>query len=698
MGPDDPESTPADRSSDSVGRLREAARSDDPETRAAAVESLADTKPDASESVLADAVLDPSRDVQLTAVQAVGRNEIESALSALATVLDRETDPELRAATARTLGKIGNEDTVPPLVDALEDGPVEPICSALEEIDHVSNEGTASLLLDRLDDAVTAGDDRIASALVKLIRRVDTGPAIRTVRDRQRSDETLALRIGRLDHYDRIVDEHGLVSPAAFASPDPVLRCDAADEAGRALLPDDSDSEAIDVNLGDEPVASDTEIDADEVVERLLACLEDDDLKVRCEAAASMLAVRDRRAVGPICRTLDRAMDEGSERVESIQVTLSLFWPGRQVELFVHHLKSSDDGAGIAGGVLVWWICSRVDLPIPSQRAKLWLAGRQARKALFDADPGDRDPNDVAVLAITGSEKDVPLLLDALKDPDALVRAQAAFALGHLGCSLHRLTIESASVRARFTIEDIHGVSDDRVPPALLGALQEETDPVAIARLADALGMYAESEAVDPLLSILDRPEPLCRETTAAALGRIGDDRAVDSLCELLREDDVEVVRGAAAAGLGAINDDRAVDVLDTALQTDPSDHVRECAAGALGQFEDHRADQSLAEAAHIDEASDVRQTARLAGIPTPFSGTALEPAARTFRRKTLSSLGFLHSIGWAVYLPLRQVGAGAWTGLRPMVSYLLDVILGWLVILAFLLLIAMLVAGVGTL
>lgn len=147
---------------------------------------------------------------------------------------------------------------------------------------------------------------------------------------------------------------------------------------------------------------------------------------------------------------------------------------------------------------------------------------------------------------------------------------------------------------------------------------------------------------------------------------------------------------------LAAIGDDRAVDALDAALQSDPADRVRTGAAGALGRFDGAAADRALSEAAVVDEAPDVRRAARIGGGWTPFSGTRFEGPARSAWRSTIAGFGTVAFLAWRIGGPIRRVLGFCWRLLRPVCTFAVNALLGWLIIFVAVALLGLLAMVVG--
>ena len=130
-----------------------------------------------------------------------------------------------------------------------------------------------------------------------------------------------------------------------------------------------------------------------------------------------------------------------------------------------------------------------------------------------------------------------------------------------------------------------------RLASTFIDALRDP-DANVRARAARALGQHRAQAAATVLRAALDDEDADVRRQAAWALGRIRDDAAVDGLLDLLR-DPVQEVRERAAWALGTLRNPAAVDGLVAALE-DADAAVQERIAWALGRIRDPRATRGL--------------------------------------------------------------------------------------------------------
>ncbi len=293
---------------------------------------------------------------------------------------------------------------------------------------------------------------------------------------------------------------------------------------------------------------------------------------------------------------------------------------------------------------------------------KLWLAQRglhsdSAQKRL-EAVQRIRALKDPAALAV---------LVDALQDPEAAVRAEVVFALGELE---HRDVIkpllgvlrdpsdavQELAVQALKKIGDASvvdslvgvlmrgspgvqyhaaqaleafgwspGTMDEQIPfyvasgdfkrvtmfgvdavPALTAVLRGGSYERRVAA-AQALAGLGEAAVLKPLIGALKDEEALVRSAVAAGLAQLGDAQAVSPLITVLKDHDRNV-RVAVVSALGQLGSKRAVAPL-LQLVFDREWEVRAVVAEALGRLGDRSALQAVTELLS-DRDQEVRQNA----------------------------------------------------------------------------------------
>ena len=289
--------------------------------------------------------------------------------------------------------------------------------------------------------------------------------------------------------------------------------------------------------------------------------------------------------------------------------------------------------------------------------AKLWEGDRSARDHLramgpeaADAAPaladavarGHRQLRLDAMFVLEGlgehGRAAIPHLVEALRDDDMDLSAQAAETLGALGYeAVPALTgalgdpdwrVRQAACQALGII----GADATEAVPTLLQIIRRDKDEVRH-RAVWALGAIGDVSALDPLADILTREGGTVGVWIAEALGSYG--RRARTVAAALRDELHRDHRGlalAAAAALCQIEEyaDAAVWTLITYLQQgEPDDRIE--AAIALGEFgPTARAALPALKAAERDEDDDLRAqaTIAMAKIRPEFARSEPEPTA----------------------------------------------------------------------
>lgn len=134
----------------------------------------------------------------------------------------------------------------------------------------------------------------------------------------------------------------------------------------------------------------------------------------------------------------------------------------------------------------------------------------------------------------------LPMLIQALRDPDPRLRSKAALLVGRTNKSAQWveqvLRERDARVRAN-SIEALWGVDTEAVRAVLWAAAKDPNNRV----LGNALlGLYRLGDAavIGPILKMSEHAAPLFRATAAWVMGETGDPRFLGSLARMVREAD----------------------------------------------------------------------------------------------------------------------------------------------------------------
>ncbi|NQE06259.1 HEAT repeat-containing taxis proteinF [ANME-1 cluster archaeon GoMg1] len=231
----------------------------------------------------------------------------------------------------------------------------------------------------------------------------------------------------------------------------------------------------------------------------------------------------------------------------------------------------------------------------------IYLSGIKPLEEAFGLDKSVLDEllfsRDIVKMVYAASEiKNLPdsdkqrylnIIASKLKDTSAVIRMNAAKALGDIGDAktveplIEALKDENINVRAN-AAGALGSTEDTKAIEPLKEALKDEDEDVR-RNAAWSLGSIGDIKAVEPLIETLMDEAKFVRANAAGALGSIGDAKAIEPLIERLK-DEIPAVRGAAASALGEIGDAKAVESLKNVLN-DESKFVRSIAKRALEEI-----------------------------------------------------------------------------------------------------------------
>jgi len=196
----------------------------------------------------------------------------------------------------------------------------------------------------------------------------------------------------------------------------------------------------------------------------------------------------------------------------------------------------------------------------------------QSRPLLFDVlKDWHRDAREAAVeaLGMIGVAEDQYLLLEMLGDPDVHVRNATLAALARMG-NLIPLKAALTDVFPEVRSKAVHtlgllGAQD--AGEDLLELLHSDPDAQVRAEAAWSLGEIVLPERVEPLIQALEDPALEVRWAAAQALGKTQDPQALEPLCQILSASGADYLvdirlQQMAVAALGRIGDARALPIL----------------------------------------------------------------------------------------------------------------------------------------
>jgi HEAT repeat protein len=500
------------RRPEAVAALLHALDDSDPNIRFQAIESLGkQAAPAALDRLLGIA---ESGDFFLAFAAVDALVQINDPLAA-ARLVPLLADPSIAAAVAEALGRLGDEDAVEPLIDALVQGsaPVDAVVGALVNIHDRYEVGFGGG--QEISDIVRRRLDRAGVRNILEQLRKATGPSLRA----------LVVVVGWL---------RDPAIPAALA---------------RLLGSVDARHDVIEalVRFGSPAV--------DQLIDQLRV----DDLDAVRSAVVALGRIGDRRAVPALLDLLD---DEHRELWVAAAGALSRLGDPLAFESLLPLIGDSDAAVRQAAvGAL-----NSIGHPAMSGRVCSMIA---------DPNPHVRE-SAIRIAGYFGYPECLDMVLQACRDDDELVRAAAIEQLPYFEDDRIVAALDAAltreTPRARAAAASALGAMSSRETQALLHRAVLDTEPWVRYFGAISLGRHADASAAD-ILAPLAESDPALQVRVAAieALGAVGGTRALAILHPVLVGDQ-EDAGHAAARAIGRIQNISVVPALQGALRSvDPA-------------------------------------------------------------------------------------------------------------------------------
>ncbi len=232
-----------------------------------------------------------------------------------------------------------------------------------------------------------------------------------------------------------------------------------------------------------------------------------------------------------------------------------------------------------------------------SAAIKMPLADRQTILANLRSDQPDIQKQAAWQLGTKEDLQAVPVLIAALSDKDAGVRAMAAWALGEIKSPaaitplMNALAVEKTFAAREMLIRALGEHENAIAVPALISQLDDVSPDIRYVAVW-ALGEINAPDAIAAVQRSLHDSEASVREIAVEAFGRFCNPANIDALISRLGDDDAGV-RLNTVRMLGRQTMPQAVDGLITALK-DANAAVRSAAAQSLGQLKKQAAVPAL--------------------------------------------------------------------------------------------------------
>ncbi|HKV39232.1 MAG TPA: HEAT repeat domain-containing protein [Blastocatellia bacterium] len=524
---------------------------------------------------------DPAPQVRAAAVEAVstlastqgkrtGRatgsvEPVNTPINAIISLLKHEESPEVLAAISKSIGSFDRERAIDALLDSVKSG--DKVRQMLADLDvteasmasklesgSLPERMRAAAILGRLGDhqavvplskALVSPDSselraKAAQSLGEIGDRAAEEPLLEASRTKDPSVRAAALTA--LGHMGDISVTTALFDAAR--DQEPLVR-DAAVKSLSLLgiSVDRLAADAANPNWQTRVTAISTlaRLSDPRAVPIVISAFKDSDAKVRIEAARALAVMNDPRAVDPLIGALkDQTPDVRAESAAA----LGVYKAGRALGPLTALLSDRDARVSDAAAESLARMQDprAIGILVDSLASPDWHLRARAAQVMMRV-PG-----------AGSSQAAVTRLVNALRDPDLVVRYYAAEALVGVGepavPQLTGIFKSGRYVERERAARILARIGRPSVEPMSEVVQDKATSPELRAAAARVLGFIADPRAIDPLLGLLSDQRYFVREQASTALGRIGAP-ALDKLVEMAGSK-TPATREAAVAALGA--------------------------------------------------------------------------------------------------------------------------------------------------
>jgi HEAT repeat protein len=420
--------------------------------RVEAAEALAELSDVRALDALIQTMQDESKQVRRAVAEALGNLGDLRAVEPLKNALINNIHYDVRMAAAEALGNIGHERAVDALNKALRDK-------------NKTVRQAAANALERIASKSEAGREKLSRSGNKI-----TNQEKQVIHKKKLSLETLisGLKSDRPDVRKKAISSLGKrQDPKSFK---PLIQ----------MLKDKNEF------VRGEAAKALGKIKDKQFVDPLIKALIDRNEFVRGEAVKSLGKIGEISALEPLILSL---ADKKQYVVDCTVLSLKKFG-ARVIPYLLRHLK----GGSLALRIAVARVLENLG----------WEPANDGERIFFLVAKGE--------LKDTGEwgEKEIPELIQVLKDKDPKMRKNAARILGR--------------------------IKDNRAIEPLMEALND-IDTFVIGEAAKSLGKIGDKRAVDSLILFLEKDIKVAKTETIKALGKIRDKRAVEPLLRILNDE-----------------------------------------------------------------------------------------------------------------------------------------------------------------
>ncbi|MBI3584695.1 MAG: HEAT repeat domain-containing protein [Nitrospinae bacterium] len=540
----------------------------------------------------------------------------EMAVNALITAL-KDDDAIVRINAATSLGMIKDSDTVDSLIETIKSedyitysvGDIlaynyqwDVQCKAIESLGEIGDERAVEPLISIVNNEYDGDPSVIFNTLGKFKNDKSLKFLIEKLKDNEPHIRRMAVRALR-DFADNPLVLDALIN--SLLDMDSGVKIESA-----KVLSNYSNREKILVPLilllkdKDKEVRREiakivVKIAGEKAIEHIIALLSDDDIDVRIIAVELLGDMGNKNANKGVVTKIIQALDDEDEVVMEIMSALKKLKAQESFEPILSIINDKERTREVRACAIQ--TISYLPFPLLTKEGK---EGMSAEKYLLDMLNFDEEMKTYVIysLGIIGSANCRSVLLSFLNDENKEVKKSAIKSLG--------ITKSPEAVEPLLN---------------LLNTAEKGADVDIILDIISSLCSIGDLKAVEPLIGLLKDNNPVIRRQCIITLGVLKDKRATNSLISVLKDEDAAVRREAVIA-LGNIGDNRAVEPLISALfESERFIDIRADISKSLKKIGDSERTVNML----IDAINDSNKT--------PFHWLALESIGEIYKNEAIA-------------------------------------------------------------
>ncbi len=216
--------------------------------------------------------------------------------------------------------------------------------------------------------------------------------------------------------------------------------------------------------------------------------------------------------------------------------------------------------------------------------------------SLFNRGGADVKLNVINILAATGGDIAVKLLINALKSKEWRIRVRAVKSLGKMKSNksvepLMEILSEKDPQMKKSALDALMQIGDKKIAPSVLSLLRDE-DLMIRQKAVDCIYEIGDSQVIPQVLELMQEKDVNIRRCAIEIINKMKDPKAGEALVKAMKDSDWWV-RNVAMEALAEIKGENTVSIL-IAMLNDSDENIRRCAVEFFNRVSDPSAVEPL--------------------------------------------------------------------------------------------------------